>query len=394
MQSKLKVKLALQISLTVKVVVELKTKVKMELTMEWDWEIKKKLGTGVGAGNDYRNDHNERGKDGEGKSNSQKSVELSDDLKRKIEEEMKNVENYYDDTMDTNRFMLGDVGGQSVFYDVHSMTLKLRTLFILVVDLSKSLGDMAQRIFVDKETKKEKDLGNPLKETNLDYVTGWMAALRNLNPCNNEVRKSSAQSFKVQKIILVFTKPDKWRSHEEVEKKMKEATDVLKNVLEHIGCASLNVGKYVIKNKLPRNDDEDAELEALRRKIFGTAQEILKVQEKTPVSWLMLERALDTARRSDDVKDHSYIKLDEDREVDENESKVIETFSEAMKFLHNENIVVYFHDDSALMDLVVLGAAWLVKLFTEVLTVAPDRSCPTSRSLARKDLTEKGERSF
>ena len=307
---------------------------------------------------------------------------------------MKNVENYSDDTMDSIRFMLGDVGGQSVYYDVHSMMLRLRTLFILVVDLSKPLREMAPPTFVDKETKKGKDLGNPLKEKNLDYVTRWMPALRNLNPCNKEVGKSSTQSINVPKTILVFTKPDKWRTFEEVEKKLKEAIDGLKKTLERIGCSSLVVGKYVIKNKVPRNAYEASQLEALRTKIFQTAQDILKAQEKTPVSWLMLERAFDTVRRSEDVKHHPYITLDEARELDEKESKVIETFSEAMKFLHDENIVVHFHDDPALRDLVVLDAAWLVKLFTEVLTVAPDWSCPTAHSLAWKNLTEKGVLSF
>ena len=351
-------------------------------------------GTGVGAGSEPRSDQDGRRKDSKGKSNTQKRVEFTDHLKRKIEEEIKNIEHYRDDTMDTLRFMLGDVGGQSVYYDVHSMMLRLRTLFILVVDLSKSLGAIAQPTFVDKETKKEKDLGNPLKETNLDYVTRWMAALRNLNPCNKEVGKGSAQSLKEPKTILVFTKPDKWRSHEEVERKLKETIDVLEKTLERTGCASLIVGKYVIKNKVPRNSDEASELEALRTKIFETAQDILKAQEETPVSWLMLERALDTVRRSEDVKDHPYITLDETRELDKEQSKVIETFSEAMKFLHDENIIVHFHDDPALKNLVVLDAAWLVKLFTEVLTVAPHRSSPTPLSLAWKDLTEKGVLSF
>ena len=108
----------------------------------------------------------------------------------------------------------------------------------------------------------------------------------------------------------------------------------------------------------------------------------------------MLERALDTVRRSEDVKDHQYITLDEARELDEKESKVIETFSEAMKFFHDENIIVHFHDDPSLRDLFVLDAAWLVKLFTEILTVAPDWSCPTAHSLAWKKLTEKGVLSF
>ena len=132
---------------------------------------------------------------------------VSGDLKRKIDEEMKNVESYRDDTMDTIRFMFGDVGGQSVFYDVHSIMLRLRTLFILVVDLSMSLDDEAQSKFVEKgSTKRERDQGNPLYETNFDYVTKWIAALCNLNTSSKEANNNSAQSLSLLETILVFTK--------------------------------------------------------------------------------------------------------------------------------------------------------------------------------------------
>ena len=46
-------------------------------------------------------------------------------------------------------------------------------------------------------------------------------------------------------------------------------------------------------------------------------------------------------RRSEDLKDHPYITLHKARELDKKESKVIETSSEAMKFFHDENIVVH-----------------------------------------------------
>ena len=108
----------------------------------------------------------------------------------------------------------------------------------------------------------------------------------------------------------------------------------------------------------------------------------------------MSEHTLDTKRRSNDLKDHPNITLHKAREIDKKESKVIETSSEVIKFFHEENIVVHFRDDPAFRDLVVLDAAWLVKLFTDVLTVAPDRLCPTSHSRAWKDLMEKGMLSF
>ena len=344
-----------------------------------------KDGPGDGDGEDYPSHNDSRMKDGEGKNSQEKCMKvqlkyhLSDDLKRKIAE---NVENYRGDTMDTIRFMLEDVGGQSVFYDVHSIMLRLRALFILVIDLSKSLDNNAHSKFVDKDTKKEIDQENLLRETNFDYVTRWMAALRNLNPWNKEVENEQP------KTILVFTKPDKLNSPEEVDQKYDEINEVLDRRFERIDCDSLIVGKYVIKNTTLRNEEEADQLKVLRETIFKTSQEILKNQEETPIRWLMLERALDNLRSSKDHKDRPYISLSEAQKLGE-QCQVNETFREAMKFFHQENIVVHFHGNLPMSDLVVLHSECLVKIFTQVFTIALNRS-----SRAWKKLTRKGVLNF
>ena len=355
------------------------------------------------AGNvkDFRSDHSERKSI---PSSSQKIPADSfntDAFKRKVQKEIENVGNYRDDTMDTIRFMVGDVGGQSVYYDAHSIMLRPSTLFLLVVDLSRRLSDQAHQKFVhtsEKGTKTEQNLGNPLEETNLDNVTRWMAAVRNLKPCNEAA---------LPKTILALTKPDKLSgSEEEKQKKIDEIIDILEKRFKQIGCET--IATYVIQNKKPRNDDKEKddeekddeenkrekELKALRERIFITAQKLLKDQEKTPVSWLMLERALDIRRKEEDLEHCPYITLDEARRLDKDFSMVDKTFEEAMQFLHNENIVVHISEDPDLKNLVVLDAAWLVKLFTNVLTVPKVSSWGTEISQAWKNLRENGELQF
>ena len=312
-----------------------------------------------------------------------------------IEEAMKNVENYHDYTMDTIRFLVGDVGGQTVFYDVHSTMLRLRTLFTLVVDLTKSPNDVAQPKFVEEETKKVEDLGNPMQETNLDYLTKWAAALRNLNPCDNdaETDENTVESLDQPKIIIVYTKSDKL-SDEEVETKKEEVRRTVDEQLRRIGCNSLIVREFVIKNMEPRSPDESKDLEDLRATIFETAQDILKKQEKTPVNWLVLERLLDRKKREATMRDRPYIEFDEAKQLGKQCKLGDKTFNDAMKFFHEENIVVHFQDNPAISGLVVLDPAWLVKLFTEVITVSQNRSLPPAQSSAWYDLREKGKLDF
>ena len=219
---------------------------------EFEEVREKKLEVKIEPGNvnDFRSDHRETKSI---PSSSQKNPADSFNtaaFKRKVQKEMENVGNYRDDTMDTIRFMVGDVGGQSVYYDAHSIMLRPRTIFLLVVDLSISLTDQAHPKFVEKGTKIEQDLPNLLKETNLDYVTRWIAAVRNLKPCSETA---------LPKIILALTKPDKLSgSEEEKQKKIDEIIDNLEKRFKQIRCET--IATFVIQNKEPRNDDEEKEL--------------------------------------------------------------------------------------------------------------------------------------
>ena len=327
---------------------------------------------GPGDEDDLHSQEDGGGKDDERESNIQRSTEdqyeypISEELIKKAQ---KNVENYRDDTFDTIRFMVGDVAGQSVFYDVHSLMLRLRTIFIHVLDLTKDLNDVAQPTFLEEGEKKEKELGNPMRETNLDYLTRWTAALYNLNRLIQS-KENHVESLNRPKTIIAFTKSDQLSGEEEVKLKRNQAMDALVERFRDTGYNSLVIDNYVIRNTEPRNHEETGEIERLREKIFETAQDLLEEQEKTPVNWLVLERLLDNKRLEATKQDCPYITLDEAKELGQ-QCKVQDTsFNEAMEFFHEENIVVHFQGNPPLSELVVLDPAWLVKLFTEVIGVS------------------------
>ena len=346
---------------------------------------------GAGDEDDLHSQEDGGGKDGERESNIQRSTEeqyeypISEELIKKAQ---KNVENYRDDAFDTIRFMMGDVAGQSVYYDTHSLMLRLRTIFIHVVDLTKDLNAEAKPTFMKKGEKNEKELGNPMRETNLDCMTRWTAALYNLNPCNNESKENPVESLNRPKTIIAFTKSDQLSGEEEVKLKRNQAMDALAERFGDTGYNSLVIDNYVIRNTEPRNHEEAGEIESLREKIFETAQDLLKEQEKTPVNWLVLERLLDNKRLEASKRDCPYITLDEAKELGQ-QCKVQDTsFNEAMEFFHEENIVVHFQGNPPLSELVVLDPAWLVQLFTAVIGVARSPSCPLIQSCAWSDLQE------
>ena len=211
---------------------------------------------GAGDEDDLDSQEDGGGKDDERKSNIQRRTEgqyeypISEELIKKAQ---KNVENYRDDTFDIIRFMVGDVAGQSVFYDVHSLMLRLRTIFIHMLDLTKDLNAEAKPTFMEKGEKKETELGNPMRETNLDYFTKWTAALYNLNPTNKESKENPVESLNQPKIIIAFTKSDQLSDEVEVKLKRDEAIDALDKRFRRTGHNSLIIANYVIRNTEPRN---------------------------------------------------------------------------------------------------------------------------------------------
>ena len=74
-------------------------------------------------------------------------------LMKKVAEEQKNVQRYTDE-LEWIRFLMYDVAGQSIFYDVHSVLLRLQALFVLVVSLDKDLDAKAELLFVGEDNVK------------------------------------------------------------------------------------------------------------------------------------------------------------------------------------------------------------------------------------------------
>ena len=315
---------------------------------------------------------------------------ISAELKLKIKEELRKVD-HYSDEMETIRFLLQDVAGQSVFYDIHSIMLRLRSIFVLVVDLERPLVAKAEPLFLDKTTGKQVPIENYLVETNLDYAKRWMAALDDISKCHRKTEEVDPETeYILPATILVLTKSDKLQgSSDEKEKKISEVKNTLVTNFKESGFHSHIVATYVIDNTKSGNDEDD-QIPKLRAKIFEAAQKILKAQDETPINWLRLERALSTVIESEK---QPYIKFEKVREIGE-VCEVVDKFSDAMKSFNEESIVVHFEGDKAENDLVVLDPSWLVELFTKIITVPPSKDCPGKRAAMWNDLEDNGKLDF
>ena len=184
-------------------------------------------------------------------SNNSKDGEEQDEIRlrnlmEKVAEEQKKVERYTDE-LEMIRFLMYDVAGQSIFYDVHSVLLRLQALFVLVVSLDKVLDAKAESLFVGEDNVKIK-IENYLVETNLDHAIKWMATLHSLSECDPKNVEVCGQAVTLPAAFVVFSKPDKFKG---LQDQMVAAQAKLMKTIATCGYGVHIVETFVINNERP-----------------------------------------------------------------------------------------------------------------------------------------------
>ena len=80
----------------------------------------------------------------------------------------------------TIRMIVHDLAGQAIYYDTHYLFLKSHAPYILIHDLMKPLDETAVPRFKPSEKDEERDLKNPFRASNLDYMLSWLDVLDQL----------------------------------------------------------------------------------------------------------------------------------------------------------------------------------------------------------------------
>ena len=254
------------------------------------------------------------------------------------------------------RVILSDFAGQSIYYDTHYLFLQCHCPYILVHDLTKVLDHPAQPRFKAKGIDVEQNLNNPLLATNLDYFLSWLKVLGQLRESANQQLLQEFPDFVPPPVLIVLTNEDRFEGDiQEVKRRIKEITDgSFQNVFPNV---------YVIDNTTT-SGKEDPIIE-LRGQVFDLCQKILEKEPPMPMRWLNFEAALSSELFS--KKKRNYISVDEAKKIAEKCN--IESFDDAIKFLHRYGVVVYYTGSPW----VVLNPSWLMNLFTEVITIPEEK---------------------
>ena len=265
---------------------------------------------------------------------------------------------------DAIRIIVHDLAGQAIYYDTHSLFLKPHAPYVLCHDLTKDLDETAEQRFKPK-LEVELKLGNPLFQNNLDYLLCWLNFLGQLG----ETEKKKNANFALPAVVIVLTNKDRFKGDvESVKKRIKDVTEgKFQNLFANV---------HVIDNTTTSGSEDP--VGELRCQIFSLCKAILEEESPMPIRWLKFEGALSEVAFSG--KKSNYILVDEAKKIAEECG--IESFHNALTFLHRQGVVVYYPE----YPYVVLNPPWLMNLFTEVITVPenPEASKPIDAPYYRK----------
>ena len=264
-------------------------------------------------------------------------------------------------------FTLWDFGGQSVYYATHPIFLTGKAIYLLVYDLSKDPEGIADPIEKQGVFNRKED--SDCRKTNQDYLHFWLSSVSALE-IQTEGQSESSGSQKMPKklppVILACTHADQAGS----KGSAKETSLKIYGSLRHKLFSKHLYKKYfVVDNTKSGSQDECEDVQKLKGELQALAKQLPYMQQTIPIRWVAFEEALKDML----AKGEPFISLDVARKVARDECEIYddEQFETALTFLHDQRILIHFHETQELKDIVILDPQWLIDLFRKVITVKP-----------------------
>ncbi|XP_052249565.1 uncharacterized protein LOC127857188 [Dreissena polymorpha] len=241
-----------------------------------------------------------------------------------------------------------DFAGQTLYYSTHQFFLNKRSIYVVVMDMTKSLEDV-----VSKSDGIGIWCGLVDECTYLDIFKFWLNSIH-----MNSDYQAGKRTIKPT-IILVGTRKDKMKgSAEEIEKNMNLyfddalcSFDENSPVFEHIYS-----NRFLVNNLSP-NDPAFGELQ---KEIISLAAKQDYWDEEYPVRWIHMEQTLDKMR----AQKLQIVKM---KDVEEENLKKVhplgrEELTLFLELQHKQGNIIFFNSGK-LKDFVVLAPQWIIEAF-------------------------------
>ncbi|PFX19099.1 putative serine/threonine-protein kinase pats1 [Stylophora pistillata] len=261
--------------------------------------------------------------------------------------------------------MLWDFCGESVNYTAYPIFLTPKAVYILVYDLRKNARASAKPVVKQGRYRELED--SHLSKTNLDYLKFWMSSVASsANQQEDNPSKSTSEVLpeKLPPVFLVFTHADTLGDGGDSK---KIARDIYGSLKQTPSGVHLYKDFFVVDIAKSGREFECSEILRLRKEVLAACSELPQLRETIPIQSLMFEKAIQKKKE----EGHKFVSLEDARLLADEECNISDEkqFQKILNFLHDQRILIHFHETPELKRLVILDSEWLINVFTEVMSV-------------------------
>ena len=282
--------------------------------------------------------------------------------------------------------LLWDLGGQERYLTSHAALMpvpaeskyKMR-MYLLVIDISKDLNDVAKSFFRDEGTSVDDPLDLLNIVYNRDFPRHWFTSIGICHPSDvpSPYLGEDLGGVRYPAILIAATHMDKVEKMSNPENFLKRQNAKLDKLIHDLKCQG-----HIVKNsengqwffrvdntKSGKIDERCEGVKAIISKLDGSSEHYWSKQNKAhpmPLAWIRFELSLVSEKTKKVISVETAVKsshqfgIKPDKEEEEAKS--------ALKFLHGLGVIFYFWYVPELAGNVIVDPQWLIEAVATFVT--------------------------
>ena len=300
--------------------------------------------------------------------------------------------------------LLWDLGGQERYLTSHAALMPTESeytvcTYLLVIDISKPLGDKAKSSYRLGGTSTDIPLELSSLLYNRDFPRHWFTSIGISHPSNvsSPYLGEDLEGVSYPAVLIAATHIDEVKAMPNPEEFLKSQNAQLDNLIRDLKCEDHIVknpknGQWFFRVDNTKSGRSEAEerCEGVRTIVSlldSSSKHYWSQKNKTrpmPLAWIRFEISLVLWKIGKILSVETAIKLAHRVGI-----KSIKEALLALKFLHNLGVILYFWDVPELTDRVIIDPEWLIRTVATFVTVKEPKKVKYQRLW--RELCKKGE---
>ena len=284
------------------------------------------------------------------------------------------------ENLEVSSKLLWDLGGQERYLTSHAALMPAKSeytvcMYLLVIDISKPLGDKAESFYRPGGTSDNVPLALSSILYNRDFPRHWFTSICVSHPSDtpSPYLGEDLKGVSYPAVLIVATHIDKVAKMPNCEEFLESQNAELDNLIRKLKCVN-----HIVKNSkngqwffrvdnTKSGQTEDSErcegvktiasiLDSSSKHYWSQRNETLPM----PIAWVRFELYLVLWKIGKIMSVETATKLAYRVGIKSDEEAKL-----ALKFLHNLGVIFYFHDVPELDNCVIVDPTWLIKTVSE-----------------------------